>query len=66
MLLDTVDATEKKAHSHDQKQVRQHTANERGLYDNDLLLDQCQNSNNQLDGVTKTARLDGIAGDARQ
>ena len=36
-----------------QKQVREHTAYQAGLYDEGLVFGQCNNRNNQFDGVAK-------------
>lgn len=57
MLLHSIDSTEEEAHAHDQQQVRQHTPNERSLYDKDLLLHQCENGDDQLDSITRRVRV---------
>lgn len=46
MLLQTVETTEKEAHSHDQEQIRQHTSNERGLDNHDFVLGQGDDGHN--------------------
>jgi hypothetical protein len=40
MLFHAVDSAEEETHSHDEEQIRQHTADQRGLDDDDFLLDQ--------------------------
>ena len=52
MLFEAVDAAEEKAHAHDQQQIGQHTANEGGLDNDDLLLHQRDDGDDQFDGVT--------------
>jgi hypothetical protein len=52
MLLHAIDTAEQETHAHHQQQVGQHTADEGGLHDKGLALDQSDDCDNQLDGVT--------------
>jgi len=53
MLLHAIDTAEEEAHAHHQQQVGQHTADEGGLHNKSLALDQRDNCDDQFDGVTK-------------
>lgn len=53
VLLHAVDTAEEKAHSQDKQQVGQNTANQRGLHNDDLVLDQGNDGDDQFDGITE-------------
>jgi hypothetical protein len=60
LLLNTVDTTEKEAHSHDQKQVGKHTSNQGSLDNGNFVMNQSDDGDNQFDcvserGVQKTS-----------
>lgn len=52
ILLYARDTTEEKGHAHDQEQVGQNASDERGLHNEGFALDQRDDCNDQLDGVT--------------
>lgn len=52
VLLLTAQAAEKEAHAHDEQQVGEDTADEGGLDNDNLLVNQRNDGNNELDGVT--------------
>lgn len=54
VLNDAVEATEEETHAQNQEQVGQHTSNQRGLDDKNLILRQSDDTDNQFGSVTKT------------
>ena len=54
LLLETVDTTEKEAHSHNQKQVGKHASNQGSLDNGDFVMNQSDDGDNQFDCVSKT------------
>jgi hypothetical protein len=54
VLSNTVDATKEEAHAQNQKQVGEHTADQRGLHNQDLVLLQSDDTDNQFSSVTET------------
>lgn len=55
LLLDTVDTTEKEAHSHNQEQVGKHTSNQGSLNNSNFVMEQGNDGNNQFDCVSETS-----------
>lgn len=53
VLLHAVDTASEEAHAHDKQQVGQDTADQRGLHNDDLVLDQGDDGDNQFDGITE-------------
>lgn len=53
VLLHAVDTAEEEAHAQDKQQVGQNTADQRGLHNDDLVLDQGDDGDDQFDGVTE-------------
>lgn len=51
VLFQTVDTTKEETHAHDQQQIGEHAADERGLDDEDLIVDQGDDGDDQFDGV---------------
>lgn len=56
VLLHAVDAAGEETHAQHQQQVGKHTSDERGLHDEDLVLDQGNDGDDQFDGVTGRVR----------
>jgi hypothetical protein len=52
-LLSVAKTSKKESHAKDEKQIGQDGAKERSLYDADLILDQCNDKNDQLDSISK-------------
>lgn len=63
ILLYARDTAEEKAHAHHQEQVGQNTSDERGLHDEGFALDQCDDCDDQFDGVTIWVRNVAVEGD---
>lgn len=56
VLLLAVEATGEETHAQHQQQIGKHTPDERGLHDEDLVLDQGDDGDDQFDGVTGRVR----------
>lgn len=56
ILLHTVHSSHEEGHSHDQQQVGQYASDQRGLYNDNLILEQRKDRHNQLNGVAKIYR----------
>lgn len=52
-LLSVAETSKKEGHAKDEKQIGQDGAKQRSLYDADLIFDQCDDEDDQLDGVSK-------------
>lgn len=52
VLFHAVDTAEEETHSQDEEQVGQHTADQRGLHNENLIVDESEDGDDQFDGVT--------------
>ena len=52
-LLSVAETSQEESHAKNEKQIGQDGAKERSLYNADLILDQCNDENDQLDGVSE-------------
>jgi hypothetical protein len=52
-LIHTIHTTKEETHAHDQEQIRQNTADQRGLDDEHLVLDEGKNRDDQFDCISK-------------
>ena len=57
MLFHPVDASEEKAHAHDEKKVGQHTPDQRGLHDENFIIHQGDDGDDQFDGISVMSEI---------